>query len=339
MDAPVVRVLIIDDFEGWRRELRTILEEESTLRVVGEAENGREALQQAQLLRPDLVLLDIGLPLLNGIQVARLIGNSSFRSKILFVSENRRGEIAEEALRTGALGYVVKSQAGTDLLPAIDAVLQGKQFVSAVLRAQDPRETEDVSGNLALKNVVASFPPQNRASRHEVAFYPDDEGLEAGFARVSRATLNVEGTVLIIASEPHRAHIYRRLQLEGVDLEGEIRAGKYIQGDVAQTLRNLMVGDLPSPLPCAQLVSEVIRKAADTNGEHGRVTICGECAPTLLGEGKLEAALRLERIWDEVTRPYSAHTLCGYMWAAFPSRERSPLFQRICAEHSAIHGR
>jgi len=203
MDAPVVRVLIVDDFEQWRRELRTILEEKSTLRVVGEAENGREALQQAQLLRPDLVLLDIGLPLLNGIQVARLIANSSFRSKVLFVSENRREEIAEEALRTGALGYVVKSQAGTDLLPAIDAVLQGEQFVSAVLRTQDPRgETEDISGNLAHKNVVAAFPRQSRASRHEVAFYADDEGLEAGFARVSRATLNVEGTVLIIASEP-----------------------------------------------------------------------------------------------------------------------------------------
>jgi CheY-like chemotaxis protein len=339
MDSPVVRVLVVDDFEEWRRELRTILEEKSTFRVVGEAENGRDALQQAQVLRPDLVLLDIGLPHLNGIQVARLIGNSSFRSKILFVTENRRREIAEEALRTGALGYVVKSQAGTDLLPAIDAVLQGKQFVSSVLRIPDPRETEDFSDNLALKNVMAPFPPQNRASRHEVAFYADDEGLEAGFAKVSRATLHVDGTVLVIASERHRTHIGRRLQLDGVDLEGEIRAGRYIQSDVAQTLRNIMVGDLPSSLPCAQLVSEVMRKAAGKNGEHGRVTICGECAPTLLGEGKSEAALRLERIWDEITRPYSAHTLCGYLWDAFPSRDRSPVFQRICAEHSAIHGR
>ena len=124
MDTPVVRVLIVDDFEEWRRELRSMLEENPTLRVVGEATNGRDAIQQAQALRPDLVLLDVGLPVLNGIEVARLIGNSSLRSKILFVSENRHREIAEEALQTSAFGYVVKSQAGTELLPAIDTVLQ-----------------------------------------------------------------------------------------------------------------------------------------------------------------------------------------------------------------------
>ena len=138
MSTPVVRVLVVDDFEEWRRELRAILEQRPTLRVVGEAANGQEAVQQAHLLRPDLILLDIGLPVLNGIEVARRLRDSKLQSKILVVSENRRREIAEEALRTGTFGYVIKSQAGSELLLAVDAVLQGKEFVSAFLRTQDP---------------------------------------------------------------------------------------------------------------------------------------------------------------------------------------------------------
>ena len=339
MDTPFVRVLVVDDFEEWRRELRAILEEKPGLRVVGEAANGREAVQQAQALKPDLILLDIGLPVLNGIQVARVIGDSGLQSKILFVSENRRREIAEEGLRTTALGYVIKSQAGSELLPAVDAVLQGKQFVSAFLRAQDP-PAGDIGGNSWHEKAVAPLPPQNIVVRHEVAFYADDAGLEAGFARTSRAVLKVKGTVLVIATESHRGNIYRRLQMDGVDLESKIRMGKYIQLDAVETLSKIMIGDLPNSRQCEQLLSEAFGKTTGSaQGEHRRIAICGECAPTLLGQCKLEAAVRLEHIWDEVTGARSADTLCGYVWGSSPDRDTNPVFQRICAEHSAIHGR
>jgi DNA-binding NarL/FixJ family response regulator len=340
MSTPVVRVLIVDDFEEWRRELRAILEQKPTLRVVGEAANGREAVQQARLLKPDLILLDIGLPVLNGIEVASLLKDSSLRSKILIVSENRRREIAEEALRRGAFGYVIKSQAGSELLLAVDAVLQGKQFVSSLLRSQDPPANEGIGGSPCREAVVAPFPPRNIATRHEVAFYADDEGLEAGFARISRAVLNVEGRVLVIASQPHRANISRRLQMDGIELESEIRLGKYVQLDAAETLSKIIVDDLPNALRCGQLVNDVVSKnTASANGENRRVVFCGECAPTLLGQGKSEAAVQLEHIWDEVTRTHSADTLCGYVWDTFSDRQMNPVFQRICAEHSAILGR
>jgi DNA-binding NarL/FixJ family response regulator len=89
--------------------------------------------EQAKALQPDLILLDIGLPIINGIEAARRIREVSPLSKILFVSESRSPEIAEEALKTGANGYVVKSDAATELLPAIKAVLEGKRFISASL--------------------------------------------------------------------------------------------------------------------------------------------------------------------------------------------------------------
>jgi len=97
---------------------------------------GLEAVRQAQQVQPDLILLDIGPPTLNGIEAARRIRQVSLASKILFVSENRSRDVAVEALRTGAEGYVVKSDAASELLPAVEAVLQGKQFVSASLSQQ-----------------------------------------------------------------------------------------------------------------------------------------------------------------------------------------------------------
>ena len=132
-----VRVLVVDDDEPWRRFVCLTLQVNQQLRVISEAADGPEAVQRARELQPDLVLLDIGLPTLNGIKVARRMRELSPKTLILFLSENRSSDIAEEALRTGASGYVVKSSAASDLLPAVEAVLQGKRFVSPSLARDD----------------------------------------------------------------------------------------------------------------------------------------------------------------------------------------------------------
>jgi DNA-binding NarL/FixJ family response regulator len=128
-----VRVLVVDDYAPWHGFVSKALRNEPELQIVGQISDGLEAVQQAQQLQPDLILMDIGLPTLNGIEAARRIREVSPTSKILFVSENRFPDIAEEALGTGAGGYVVKSDAGSELLPAVKAVLEGKRFISASL--------------------------------------------------------------------------------------------------------------------------------------------------------------------------------------------------------------
>jgi len=132
-----VGVLVVDDNEPWRRFFSSTLQKQPEYQVIGEASDGWEAIRQAEELQPDVILLDIGLPALNGIEAARRIREVSPASKILFVSENRSRDVAVEALRTGAGGYVVKSDAASELLPAVKAVLQGKQFVSASLAGHD----------------------------------------------------------------------------------------------------------------------------------------------------------------------------------------------------------
>jgi DNA-binding NarL/FixJ family response regulator len=128
-----VRVLVVEDYEPWRRYFSTALQKDPELQVIGEVSDGLEAVQKAEELQPDLILLDIGLPTLNGIEAARRVREVSPTSKIVFVSENRSPDIAQEALGTGAGGYVVKSDARSELLPAVKAVLEGKRFISASL--------------------------------------------------------------------------------------------------------------------------------------------------------------------------------------------------------------
>jgi len=128
-----VRVLVADDFEPWRRLLHSILRDRPELQVVCEVSDGMEAVQKALELQPDLILLDIGLPTLSGIEAARRIRSLVPNAKILFVSENYSIDIARGTLSAGGSGYVIKSDAGSELLAAVDAVFLGRQFVSARL--------------------------------------------------------------------------------------------------------------------------------------------------------------------------------------------------------------
>ncbi len=126
-----VRVLVVDDYEPFRRFVCWTLEKKLNLQVVGEAADGLEAVQRAEELKPDLILLDIGLPSLNGIQAAQRIRELAPESKIIFMSLDSPPEVVQAAISLGAWGYVMKVKAGNDLVAAVEAVLQGKYFVSS----------------------------------------------------------------------------------------------------------------------------------------------------------------------------------------------------------------
>lgn len=114
-----------------------MLQDHPVFQIVGEAADGLEAIQKSEELQPGVVLLDIGLPKLNGIEVARQIGAIAPDSRILFVSENQCPAVVQEALRSSACarGYLVKSDACSDLLPALEAATQDQHFVSPGFQA------------------------------------------------------------------------------------------------------------------------------------------------------------------------------------------------------------
>jgi len=113
LEMSTVRVLVVDDYAPFRRLVCSTLSKRSELQIVAEVSDGLEAVHKAEELQPDLIVLDIGLPTLNGIEAARRIRKLSPKSKILFVSQESSADVVQESLGLGALGYVVKAQAGS----------------------------------------------------------------------------------------------------------------------------------------------------------------------------------------------------------------------------------
>jgi len=317
-----IRILIVDDFKDWRLQVRLLFQARPEWQVIAEASDGSEALQMAEELKPDLILLDIGLPKLNGIEAARRIRRFSPSSKIVFVSMNNGLDIVRAALSTGALGYVLKTDVRVELVPAVDAILRGKQYVSSGLEGYEFADTS-----------VEKAP-----HHHEVQFYSDDAVFLDTFARFIAAALKAGDAAIVVATESHREALALRLKTQGLDVDVAIQQGTYIPLDVAKALSAFMVNDMPDSARFFEVVSGLIEAAAKaTKREHPRVVACGECSPLLWAERKPDAAIRLEQLWDQIGTTFAVDILCGYALSSFHGKEDEHFFQSICGKHSAVY--
>jgi DNA-binding NarL/FixJ family response regulator len=130
----IVRVLIVDDFDPWRVFVIQQLSQQPHMRVIECASDGLEGVQRAEELQPDLILLDVSIPKLNGIEVARKVRKLVPKARILFLSSNADPDVVRAAFCAGGGGYVLKADAGGGLSAGMEAVLLGKQFVSSSLK-------------------------------------------------------------------------------------------------------------------------------------------------------------------------------------------------------------
>jgi DNA-binding NarL/FixJ family response regulator len=342
LEKSIYRVLVVDDYEPWRSFATRTLQQKPELQVVGEASDGLDAVQKAQELQPDLILLDIGLPKLNGIEVARRMVQYSSTVKILFLSEQGSSDIVEEAMGTGAKGYVVKSQAATVLLQAVEAVLQGKQFVSAKLTdsaAGDP-EKGHASNRRHREAVLTPMSVRKTASLHEVGFYADEKRLVDDVTRFIAAALNVGNAAVVVATEPHLSSFLRRFQAMGVDIDNAIRQGRYVTWDVADALSTFMVDGMVGRVRLLETSGDLLLTAAKAaTGNHPRVAMFAECAPFLWAQGHTEAAIEVEILANELIRSYDVKIRCGYLPGGLPGGMDADFFRQVCAQHSAIDPR
>jgi len=163
-------ILVVEDFAPFRDLICTSLQLQTEFQTI-EAADGLEAVQKAEDLQPDLILLDINLPMMHGFDVAKQIRRLAPHARLLFMSEESSPDIVREALSLGAQGYIQKVFAATDLLPAIDAVLAGQRFVSRSVAFAEPTDT---------------LAPR----RHEILFCSEDAAVIDGFTRYIAAALN-----------------------------------------------------------------------------------------------------------------------------------------------------
>jgi DNA-binding NarL/FixJ family response regulator len=301
-----LRVLVVDDYEPVRRVVRLILQARDDFQIVGEASDGLEAVHKAQELRPDLVLLDIDLPTLNGIQVARRLRDLVPQAKILFVSVEPSSDVVREALNMGGSGYVHKLHVGSELLPAIETVLAGKQFVSSGLKFSEGTKAQ-------------------APHRHEILFCSNDEVLLDRLTRFIAAALNAGDAAIVWATESHRDTLFQRLHAWGVDVEAATQRGTYISADVT---------DPPDPVRMLRAIRGLSEAASKAGKKRPRIAVCGERAGCLWAEGKTDEAIRLEQLLNELAKSNDIDILCLY-----PSpheREHDPVLKSLCAEHSAV---
>jgi DNA-binding NarL/FixJ family response regulator len=321
------RVLVVEDHEWWRRHISSALEQGSQWEIVGAVSDGIEAIQKARDLKPDVILLDVGLPSLDGIQAARRILAQDPSSKILFVSEQRSLDIAEAALGSGARGYIVKSDVGRELLFAMEAVVEGERFISVKLAGRSLETTND--------GLVA-----RKIQCHEAGFYWDESSLLDAHARFAEAALDAGNGFVMVVTSSRRDWLYQRLQERGIDIDRIIKERRCLWRDVPAALSSFIIDGRVDEARFWNAASALIMEAARASKrDPPRVSLCGDAAATLLQDGLTDSAIRLEQLWDDVARTYNVDIFCPYSCHDLRCDDESPIFRDLCAAHSAVHSR
>ena len=333
LETSCVRVLVVEDYELFRRLICSTLRKRPALQIVGEISDGLEAVHKAEELQPDLILLDIGLPTLNGIEAARRIRELSPESKILFVSQESSSDVVQYALALGALGYVVKAHVGSELLAAVEAVLEGRQFVSRGLSGHSFTDTTDPQDSQFRTHAGAPIAVTEKKEidrNHEVEFYSDDASFLAGLTRFVEIGLEAGSKVIVVATASHRNGLLQGLQARGVDTATAAQQERFLLLDAAEALSKFMENAGPSRARFLSTVAPLIR-CAEIN--HKRVELFGEMVALLCADGRIKAAIELERLGNELAQTHPVYIRCAY-----PMTEelKGEPYAAICAEHSAV---
>jgi DNA-binding NarL/FixJ family response regulator len=337
----VVNVLVVDDFAPWREFVLEKLRENRNLRVVGVVSDGLDAVLQAEALQPQLILLDIGLPMLDGIAAARQIRKLAPGTKILFLTQELDLDVARAALREGGRGYVVKTDAESELLAAVEAVLSGKMYVSHTLAGGafadigDPTPSDPSQRQEPFQAIPVLSAKNGRC--HHAHFYRDDDAFLEGLTTFISAALQAGNAAIVVATPSHRHELFQRLQAGDFDIRALTNQGRYVPLDAAEALATYMVNGLPDRARMFKVANDLIAKASRAVvGDNPRVAVCGECPSLLWAGGNADAAIQIEHLWNEIAGTCAVDLLCGYVMNQFQRVPDRLIYERICTEHSAV---
>ncbi|HEY6249100.1 MAG TPA: PAS domain S-box protein [Candidatus Angelobacter sp.] len=173
--------------------------------------------------------------------------------------------------------------------------------------------------------------------KHSVQFYTDDSFLLDALSRFIGSAIGAGDAGIVIATEDHRTELAQRLVARGLDLTKTVEQGRYVALDASATLSQFMVDGWPDEKLFVELIGGVILRAKTAAGkEHGRAALFGEMVSLLWAEGKPEAALRLEQLWNQIAQSHAFSLVCGYPLNQFFLEGHGEAFQKICDEHSAV---
>ncbi len=204
MAGKPVTIVLADDHTVVRQGLVKLLEAEPNFKVVGDAENGREAVEKVEKLQPDVVLMDIAMPMLNGIEATRQIKKISPRTQVVILSMHSHARYINELFSLGASGYLLKNSTGSDIIDAIHAAVKGDNYLSPSISKQV------IQDYISMKKSSASDDLFNQLSNRErEVFQMVAEG---------RSTKEISDILCISPStvKTHRSKIMEKLQVENI---------------------------------------------------------------------------------------------------------------------------
>lgn len=200
-----ISILIVDDHEIIRQGIRAVLETRKDLVVCGEAVNGREAITKVEELNPDVVIMDVGMPELNGLEATRRIVKSNSSTRVLVLTMHESEHLMHEVLLAGAQGYVLKSDAGSELVDAVDSVCRGKPyFTSKMSPAIIKSIIDDSRGGKLSRRKNFLLTPRERETVQLIA-----EG------KSSKEIASILG-ISTKTAETHRTNLMRKLDVHSV---------------------------------------------------------------------------------------------------------------------------
>jgi DNA-binding NarL/FixJ family response regulator len=306
------RVLLADDnvdfLESVSRHLAAAFD------IVATAADGRQALDLAARLRPDVVVLDVAMPDCNGFQTLEQLRREGPDTRVVFLTMYSDDEFVAAAIKGGAHGYVLKSRIHPDLIGAIDHALAGRLFVPS----------------LTSLSALAG-------SRHAVEVHASESHFLDELSQLVHATLRSGEQVVLVSSEATRIGVAQRLQARQLNLAVLEERKQYVATDSGLALSRVMHEGRPDRERVAEMIHGLDRwRLAGPNAPRGRLTICGDMSASLCRNGDFEAALELERIWDDLTRALPFLTVCIYPIDCFEHSEGRSLLSNVCAAHSAV---
>lgn len=196
-----ISILIVDDHDILRGGIRAILEKESDFTVIGEASNGQEAVDKAESKKPDLILMDISMPKLNGLQATLRIKKILPGTKIIILSRHCSQEYVYKSLKSGASGYLIKKSAYSELIPAIRTVYQNRRYLSP-----------DVS-ELLIDDFLGTHTPVDDLNIFEALTDREQEVLQLIAEGLSNKEIAGQLHVSLNTVSTHRTHIMSKLDI------------------------------------------------------------------------------------------------------------------------------
>jgi len=336
----VVEVLIADDHDGFRRAMRSVIEAEGAYRVCGEARDGVDAVDKVRRLRPDIVLMDINMPRMDGLQATEIIRREMSDCNVIIVTQNETTIAREQARIVDADGFVTKADVARDLLPTMGRVvmenkgrLDPRKGDRHVDRDRDPAGDHDSAASESEPwcSLLGSAAP----SDHIVQLYQDQQFLNRAVCRFAAAAITNGEGVILVPTVAHWDAFRPRLESEGVDVKAAEKRGQLTVVDADNLLPTFMRDGMPDSPVFLGLAKNVISEARG-DGRYPKVRWWGEMVNILWERGDVAASMQLEDHFDQLAHEQDIAIFCSFLMDNFDGDVHARMLPRLGENHSHL---